>query len=113
MDHGQAQLEARKLGTGAGAAASANERRRAALAEIDESPFSWFHAKACIVAGASGPERGATGADVPWRSLRCGSMWRHGSEASWKEQEGRSGRHPRRATAPHSHPSPHPRASPD
>lgn len=26
-------------------------RRRAALAEIDEASFSWFHAKACIVAG--------------------------------------------------------------
>ncbi|OXC71102.1 phosphate:H+ symporter [Cryptococcus neoformans] len=30
---------------------SAGERRRAALAEIDEASFSWFHAKACIVAG--------------------------------------------------------------
>lgn len=30
---------------------SANERRRAALTEIDEAKFSWFHAKACIVAG--------------------------------------------------------------
>ncbi|OCF55548.1 phosphate:H+ symporter [Kwoniella mangroviensis CBS 10435] len=30
---------------------SAGERRRAALAEIDEAKFSWFHAKACIVAG--------------------------------------------------------------
>ncbi|KAE8539992.1 phosphate:H+ symporter [Cryptococcus gattii VGV] len=30
---------------------SAGERRRAALAEIDEARFSWFHAKACAVAG--------------------------------------------------------------
>lgn len=30
---------------------NAGERRRAALAEIDEARFSWFHAKACIVAG--------------------------------------------------------------
>lgn len=30
---------------------NADERRRAALAEIDEAKFSWFHAKACIVAG--------------------------------------------------------------
>ena len=30
---------------------SAGERRKAALAEIDEASFSWFHAKACIVAG--------------------------------------------------------------
>jgi hypothetical protein len=30
---------------------SAGERRRAALAEVDEAKFSWFHAKACIVAG--------------------------------------------------------------
>lgn len=28
-----------------------DERRRAALAEIDDAKFSWFHAKACIVAG--------------------------------------------------------------
>ncbi|WWC99594.1 phosphate:H+ symporter [Kwoniella sp. B9012] len=33
------------------AVVSAGERRRAALAEIDEAKFSWFHAKACIVAG--------------------------------------------------------------
>ncbi|KAK4687221.1 MFS transporter, PHS family, inorganic phosphate transporter, partial [Tremellales sp. Uapishka_1] len=30
---------------------SAGERRRAALAEVDEAKFSWFHVKACIVAG--------------------------------------------------------------
>lgn len=30
-----------------------DERRRAALAEIDDAKFSWFHAKACIVAGES------------------------------------------------------------
>ncbi|KAK1923910.1 putative inorganic phosphate transporter [Papiliotrema laurentii] len=30
---------------------TAGERRKAALAEIDEAKFSWFHAKACIVAG--------------------------------------------------------------
>ncbi|TYJ57575.1 phosphate:H+ symporter [Cryptococcus floricola] len=35
----------------ANVALSAQERRRAALAEIDEAKFSWFHAKACIVAG--------------------------------------------------------------
>jgi PHS family inorganic phosphate transporter-like MFS transporter len=28
-----------------------DERRRAALAEIDNAQFSWFHAKVCIVAG--------------------------------------------------------------
>ncbi|EIW69559.1 phosphate:H+ symporter [Tremella mesenterica] len=35
----------------ASVAISADERRRAALAEIDEAKFSWFHVKACIVAG--------------------------------------------------------------
>ncbi|WVQ85343.1 phosphate:H+ symporter [Cryptococcus sp. DSM 104549] len=35
----------------AGASISAGERRRAALAEIDDAKFSWFHVKACIVAG--------------------------------------------------------------
>jgi PHS family inorganic phosphate transporter-like MFS transporter len=33
------------------ASTSAGERRRAALTDIDEAKFSWFHAKACIVAG--------------------------------------------------------------
>ncbi|RSH80816.1 Inorganic phosphate transporter pho84 [Saitozyma podzolica] len=33
------------------AGANAGERRRAALVEVDEAKFSWFHAKACIVAG--------------------------------------------------------------
>ncbi|KAG0692398.1 major facilitator superfamily domain-containing protein [Suillus ampliporus] len=28
-----------------------DERRRAALAEIDDAPFSWFHVKVCLVAG--------------------------------------------------------------
>ncbi|KAI6037689.1 major facilitator superfamily domain-containing protein [Pisolithus marmoratus] len=28
-----------------------DERRRAALAEIDNAPFSWFHIKVCLVAG--------------------------------------------------------------
>ncbi|KAG1722226.1 major facilitator superfamily domain-containing protein [Suillus paluster] len=28
-----------------------DKRRRAALAEIDEAPFSWFHVKVCLVAG--------------------------------------------------------------
>ncbi|EJF64691.1 phosphate transporter [Dichomitus squalens] len=28
-----------------------DEKRRAALAEIDEAPFSWFHVKVCMVAG--------------------------------------------------------------
>lgn len=36
---------------GGNQAASAGERRRAALEEIDEAKFSWFHVKACIVAG--------------------------------------------------------------
>lgn len=39
--------------TGGNAAANAADRRKAALAEIDEAKFSWFHAKACIVAGKS------------------------------------------------------------
>ncbi|KAL7410853.1 phosphate permease [Mrakia frigida] len=30
---------------------SVDERRRAALREIDEAKFSWFHVKACVVAG--------------------------------------------------------------
>lgn len=30
---------------------SAGDRRRAALAEIDEASFSWVHVKACLVAG--------------------------------------------------------------
>jgi PHS family inorganic phosphate transporter-like MFS transporter len=42
-------LEAEKAH--ANAAITAGERRRAALAEVDEAKFSWFHAKACIVAG--------------------------------------------------------------
>ena len=29
-----------------------NERRRRALAQIDQAPFSWYHVRACIVAGA-------------------------------------------------------------
>ncbi|KAG6333503.1 hypothetical protein ID866_5592, partial [Astraeus odoratus] len=33
------------------AALGLNERRRAALAEIDNAPFSWFHIKVCLVAG--------------------------------------------------------------
>src|SRR6266480_8132263 len=28
-----------------------NERRRLALRDIDEAPFSWYHVRACIVAG--------------------------------------------------------------
>ncbi|KAL4073050.1 major facilitator superfamily domain-containing protein [Scleroderma yunnanense] len=32
-------------------AISPDERRRVALAEIDNAPFSWFHVKVCIVAG--------------------------------------------------------------
>ena len=28
-----------------------NERRRLALAQIDEAPFGWYHVRACIVAG--------------------------------------------------------------
>jgi PHS family inorganic phosphate transporter-like MFS transporter len=31
--------------------ASAAERRKAALAEVDQAKFSWFHAKVCVVAG--------------------------------------------------------------
>ncbi|KAK7690638.1 hypothetical protein QCA50_005737 [Cerrena zonata] len=30
---------------------SLDERRRAALAEIDNAKFSWFHFKVCLVAG--------------------------------------------------------------
>lgn len=30
---------------------SAGDRRRAALAEIDEAKFGWVHVKACLVAG--------------------------------------------------------------
>lgn len=33
------------------AVAVLDERRRAALAEIDNAPFSWFHVKVCLVAG--------------------------------------------------------------
>ncbi|PPQ69014.1 hypothetical protein CVT24_000089 [Panaeolus cyanescens] len=33
------------------AAYDLDERRRAALAEVDNAQFSWFHAKVCIVAG--------------------------------------------------------------
>ncbi|KIS01448.1 phosphate:H+ symporter [Cryptococcus deuterogattii 2001/935-1] len=43
------QFEVEK--TQANVSMSAGERRRAALAEIDEARFSWFHAKACVVAG--------------------------------------------------------------
>ncbi|KAF9234629.1 major facilitator superfamily domain-containing protein [Melanogaster broomeanus] len=32
-------------------AAVLNDRRRAALEEIDNAPFSWFHVKVCLVAG--------------------------------------------------------------
>jgi len=35
----------------ASASRAAAERRRAALAEVDNAKFSWFHAKVCIVAG--------------------------------------------------------------
>jgi hypothetical protein len=28
-----------------------NERRRLALAQIDEAPFGWYHVRACVVAG--------------------------------------------------------------
>jgi len=35
----------------ASASRAAAERRRAALAEVDNAMFSWFHAKVCIVAG--------------------------------------------------------------
>lgn len=43
------QFEVEK--TQANVSMSVGERRRAALAEIDEARFSWFHAKACVVAG--------------------------------------------------------------
>ncbi|KAG5340897.1 Inorganic phosphate transporter PHO84 [Termitomyces sp. T112] len=33
------------------AAYTIDSRRRAALQEIDDAPFSWFHAKVCLVAG--------------------------------------------------------------
>ncbi|KAI0267662.1 phosphate transporter [Gloeopeniophorella convolvens] len=35
----------------AGAARDLDERRRAALAEVDNATFSWFHVKVCLVAG--------------------------------------------------------------
>ncbi|CAA7267758.1 unnamed protein product [Cyclocybe aegerita] len=38
-------------GTGVMDALALDARRRAALAEIDEARFSWFHAKVCLVAG--------------------------------------------------------------
>ena len=31
--------------------ADPNERRRLALAEIDQAPFGWYHVRACVVAG--------------------------------------------------------------
>lgn len=34
-----------------GGAVDLNARRRAALAEIDNAKFGWFHVKACAVAG--------------------------------------------------------------
>ncbi|KZS92460.1 inorganic phosphate transporter [Sistotremastrum niveocremeum HHB9708] len=34
-----------------GVALSLDERRRAALSEVDNARFSWFHAKVCVVAG--------------------------------------------------------------
>jgi PHS family inorganic phosphate transporter-like MFS transporter len=37
---------------GAVAAHELDERRRAALAQADNAPFSWFHVKICFVAGA-------------------------------------------------------------
>ncbi|KAF9223533.1 phosphate permease [Gyrodon lividus] len=36
---------------GQGTTSVLNDRRRAALAEIDNAPFSWFHVKVCLVAG--------------------------------------------------------------
>ncbi|PPQ90999.1 hypothetical protein CVT25_013924 [Psilocybe cyanescens] len=39
------------VSSGVGAAHVLDERRRIALAEIDDAKFSWFHAKVCIVAG--------------------------------------------------------------
>lgn len=65
----QVESEKGNFGQDGNVAATAGERRRAALgeidhsqmfqslpepiAEIDEAKFSWFHAKACIVAGQS------------------------------------------------------------
>ena len=47
-------IEAEKTAyQGGNAAANASGRRRAALAEIDEAKFSWWHVKACLVAGES------------------------------------------------------------
>lgn len=58
---------------GTNAASSAAERRRAALSEIDEAKFSWFHAKACIVAGE------CQARNAQWRSLpRQSDTFRHG-----------------------------------
>ncbi|KAI0648947.1 phosphate transporter [Trametes meyenii] len=40
-----------KLPQGSGNAYALDEKRRAALAEIDSAKFSWFHVKVCMVAG--------------------------------------------------------------
>lgn len=40
-----------KVATRNDAAFALDERRRAALAEVDNAKFSWFHAKVCVVAG--------------------------------------------------------------
>ncbi|TFK40044.1 phosphate transporter [Crucibulum laeve] len=40
-----------KVGAHASPIYTLDERRRAALAEVDNAKFSWFHAKVCLVAG--------------------------------------------------------------
>ncbi|GAA6001453.1 hypothetical protein JCM10207_006674 [Rhodosporidiobolus poonsookiae] len=47
----EAQFGSSPSGSLAGAQMDLNARRRAALAEVDNAKFSWFHVKACCVAG--------------------------------------------------------------
>ncbi|GAA6028201.1 hypothetical protein JCM8097_006911 [Rhodosporidiobolus ruineniae] len=47
----EAQLSSSSLNGGHAAAMDLNARRRAALAEVDNAKFGWFHVKACLVAG--------------------------------------------------------------
>ncbi|KAJ7475703.1 inorganic phosphate transporter [Mycena latifolia] len=46
-----ADREGSSINKGADAAYILDERRRAALAEVDNAQFSWFHVKVCLVAG--------------------------------------------------------------
>ncbi|KAK4054451.1 hypothetical protein OIV83_000945 [Microbotryomycetes sp. JL201] len=47
-EHGIANSDKESVGTGH---VDLNARRRAALAEVDNAKFGWFHVKACLVAG--------------------------------------------------------------